>query len=141
MGSRFTILNDTRHDVLVKHAINCQLFIRPVDVLHAGLIYAAQGRDLIPLEFINGVLERLLDMLNREVEEDRNDMSSAKLIKPGEKYTWLVLYLSTCVSMLGMICSRVMIECVLLALLQTPRMSTPFPSILPTWMSRNSKTA
>ena len=88
MGSRFTILNDTRHDVLVKHTINCQFFIRPVDVVHAGLINAAQGSDSIPLEFFNGVLERLLDMLNREVEEDRNDMSSAKLIKPGEKYTW-----------------------------------------------------
>ncbi len=104
MGSMCSIVNDTSSDVLVTHGINWDIFICFLRVLLSALTEGSEdncledevpARDKTPEQprggpcaAITEVFEKLRHMIETEAKEFRNQMPAAKLIKPGEKYTW-----------------------------------------------------
>ena len=66
---------------MVKHGINLQVFIPPIEISLTGVNKAQ-------LQCLSGSLEKLLEMIQEKIDEEKNNASSAELIKPGEKYTY-----------------------------------------------------
>jgi hypothetical protein len=91
MGSKCSILNDTQHDVWITHGINWPSFVAVVTFLLSlarictGAVNIYAGKALVVFD---GFIGKLLLCGTNEAQKKRTDRASAKLIKPGEKYTW-----------------------------------------------------
>ena len=91
MGSQCSILNDTQHNLWITHGINWPSFTAVVNFLlslatiSAGVVNRDAGKAIVPF---TGLIGRLLLYGAAEDQKLKTDRASAKLIKPGEKYTW-----------------------------------------------------
>ena len=91
MGSSCSILNDTEHDVWITHGINWPYL---ADVVSFLLSLARVGAHAVnknagqAVVVFDGLIGKLLLVGMNEAEKRKTDRALAKLIKPGEKYTW-----------------------------------------------------
>ena len=91
MGSKCSILNDTEYNVWVTHGINWPslatsvTFLLSLATVGAGMVNKNAGQAVV---LFDGFIGNLLLVGANEDEKKKSNRVSAKLIKPGEKYTW-----------------------------------------------------
>ena len=91
MGSKCSILNDTDRDVWITHGINWPSLVAAIGfslslaTVCARAVNEHAGEALVLLDDLIG---KLFLWRTNEDQKKKTDMTSAKLIKPGEKYTW-----------------------------------------------------
>jgi hypothetical protein len=115
MGSSCSILNDTKHDVWITHGVNWAVFIGVTFGLLGGILAGVLGgilareataanakvlgssknsstRMAIVLGMTDAELAKALNISESEAAKMKRGIrefkENAKLIKPGEKYTW-----------------------------------------------------
>ena len=89
MGSQCSILNDTKHDVWIIHGINWQSLTTAVTILKL-LAGATTPYTKVSPAVIFGIdaIGKYISDCEKEDKREKTNITSAKLIKPGEKYTW-----------------------------------------------------
>ena len=91
MGSKCSILNDTEHDVWITHGINWPCLASILNLLLslatvcASAVNPSAGKAVVAFD---GFFTNYIRCCINEAEKKKQDRTSAKLIKPGEKYTW-----------------------------------------------------
>ncbi|XP_015761639.1 PREDICTED: uncharacterized protein LOC107340778 isoform X2 [Acropora digitifera] len=99
MGSSFSILNDTKHNVWITHGINWEVLTASVQgvsiLLTAGMAVAGASAEKNSTQVANLTVAALSESLHeareeaRKVQDDGIEFKAhAELIKPGEKYTF-----------------------------------------------------
>ena len=90
MGSKCSILNDTEYNVWISHGINWPSLTASVTFLLSlatvGARVVNKNADQAVVVF-NGFIGNLL-LAGANEDKRKKTRVSAKLIKPGEKYTW-----------------------------------------------------
>lgn len=99
MGSSFSILNDTKHNIWVTHGINWEVLTAIIQgvaiLLTTGMAVAGASSGKTSTQVANLAVVGLSEALRKAREEarkvqddDKGFKAHAELIKPGEKYTF-----------------------------------------------------
>ena len=91
MGPKCSILNDTKYNVWITYGINrpsltaSVTFLLFLERVGAGVVNKDAGQAVVVFD---GFIRNLLLIGANEDKKKKTNRLSAKLIKPGEKYTW-----------------------------------------------------
>ena len=91
MGSKCSILNDTKYNVWITHGINWPsltasvTFLLSLATVGVGVVNKSAGGAVVVFD---GFIGNLLLAGADEDKRKKTNRASATLIKPGEKYTW-----------------------------------------------------
>ncbi|KAK2560384.1 hypothetical protein P5673_016720 [Acropora cervicornis] len=88
MGSSFSILNDTKHNVWITHGINWEVLTASVQGVSILLTTGMAVAGASAVAALSEPLHKAREEAKKVQDDDTEFKAHAELIKPGEKYTF-----------------------------------------------------